>query len=278
MTFDSTDHDPPRDFKFPATNAAVTFESTDARVLGLLHLAAGAEPHPTILLLHGIPGYERNFDLAQAVRRAGWNALVFHYRGAWGSPGAFSFQHVLDDTRAALAFLREPRARELYRVEIDRIVLLGHSLGAFAALTTALADSQIRAVISLALYDLGAIANACHNAAYAEATRQFFEWGMPPLRDTSPQALLDELMTHGANWHLPQYAATLAERQLLLVDAAQDRIAPAVLHHAPLAQALQEAHARAITQLTFDTDHAFCDHRIALARTIIEWLDRTGSK
>jgi hypothetical protein len=34
--------------------------------------------------LHGFPGNERNFDVAQALRRAGYAALVFHYRGSWG--------------------------------------------------------------------------------------------------------------------------------------------------------------------------------------------------
>lgn len=34
-------------------------------MLGMIHIAQGVGPHPTILLLHGILGYERNFDLAQ---------------------------------------------------------------------------------------------------------------------------------------------------------------------------------------------------------------------
>ncbi|MBF8286011.1 MAG: hypothetical protein HW378_4926 [Anaerolineales bacterium] len=30
---------------------------------------------PTVLLLHGIPGVEKNYDLAYALRGAGWNVL-----------------------------------------------------------------------------------------------------------------------------------------------------------------------------------------------------------
>jgi esterase/lipase len=48
---------------------------------GLLYLAQGKGPHATVLFLHGFPGNEKNIDLAQAVRRAGFNALVFYYRG-----------------------------------------------------------------------------------------------------------------------------------------------------------------------------------------------------
>ena len=57
----------------------------------------------TVVLLHGLPGNEQNLDLAQAIRRAGWNVLTLHYRGAWGSPGQFSLQHVLEDADAAVA-------------------------------------------------------------------------------------------------------------------------------------------------------------------------------
>ena len=41
------------------------------RSRSVLYPAGGEGPHPTVLLCHGIPGCERNLDLAQAVRRAG---------------------------------------------------------------------------------------------------------------------------------------------------------------------------------------------------------------
>ena len=53
----------------------------------LLYEAQGPGPHPTALLLHGFPGFEKNLDLAQSIRRAGWNVVFFHYRGSWGSGG-----------------------------------------------------------------------------------------------------------------------------------------------------------------------------------------------
>jgi predicted alpha/beta-fold hydrolase len=30
-------------------------------------------------------------DLIQAIRRSGWNAVTFNYRGSWGSPCVFRF-------------------------------------------------------------------------------------------------------------------------------------------------------------------------------------------
>ena len=48
-------------------------------LLGTLFLAPGDKPKPTAVLLHGIPGIEKNYDLALNLRNHGWNALIFHY-------------------------------------------------------------------------------------------------------------------------------------------------------------------------------------------------------
>jgi len=47
----------------------LTFPSFGHRMTGFSYLAAGAGPHPTILLLHGFPGNEKNLDVAQAKRQ-----------------------------------------------------------------------------------------------------------------------------------------------------------------------------------------------------------------
>jgi hypothetical protein len=44
------------------------------------------------LLLHGCPGLQQNGDLAVALRDRGWNALIFHYRGSWGSGGRYDLR------------------------------------------------------------------------------------------------------------------------------------------------------------------------------------------
>jgi len=91
---------------------------------GALYVATGATSHPTEVFPKGVPGIEQNLDLAQAVRRAGWNALTKHTRGTWGSPGVFSYQHLLEDTSAALDFVRGPTNASTYR----RMTTRGFSL------------------------------------------------------------------------------------------------------------------------------------------------------
>src|SRR5437588_55662 len=79
--------DPPIDSTSRAGMIAFALPSHGANMNAVLYTAAGSGAHPTVLLLHGFPGNEQNLDLAQAIRRAGWNVLTLHYRGSWGSPG-----------------------------------------------------------------------------------------------------------------------------------------------------------------------------------------------
>src|SRR5271170_4218023 len=77
----------------PAAMDSFQIPSHGALLNALVYVAAGVGPHPAVVLLHGFPGNERNLDLAQDIRRAGWDVLYFDYRGSWGSPGDFSFSH-----------------------------------------------------------------------------------------------------------------------------------------------------------------------------------------
>src|SRR4029453_11235629 len=81
----------------PAGATELIIPSANSQLAGLIYRANGAQKHPTLLLLHGYPGNERNLDLAQVVRAHGWNVIYFNYRGAWGSQGTFSFTNAVVD-------------------------------------------------------------------------------------------------------------------------------------------------------------------------------------
>ena len=81
--------DPIADKQFPPGLSVLTIPSNGSEMDAFFYLASGAGPHGTVVLLHGLPGYEINGDLAQSIRRAGWNVLLFNYRGTWGSTGIF---------------------------------------------------------------------------------------------------------------------------------------------------------------------------------------------
>lgn len=121
----------------------VSFPSDGFRLLGVLYLARGAGPHPTALLPHGCPGLEQNGDLAADLRDRGWNALIFHYRGSWGSQGRYNLATVPRDVLAAADYLQSGAHPS---VDPGRLVVIGHSLGGWAAILAAAADQRLRAV------------------------------------------------------------------------------------------------------------------------------------
>jgi hypothetical protein len=44
-------------------------------------------------------------------------------------------------------------------------------------------------------------------------------------------------------------------------------------HHVPLVEALEQCTAPNLTHTILDTEHGFSDKRIALAQTILDWLN-----
>ena len=115
--------DPVPDPQHPAAIAELSIPSSGARMPALIYLANGPGPHPTFVLLHGFPGNEKNLDIAQDLRRNGFNVLFFHYRGAWGSQGDYSLLHLAEDAASALSYLRQ-NAAELH-VDPGKLSLVG---------------------------------------------------------------------------------------------------------------------------------------------------------
>ncbi|GAB2957794.1 alpha/beta hydrolase family protein [Nonomuraea fastidiosa] len=267
--------DPPLDAEFPATTPAVTFESAGEDLLGVLHVPAGRGPHPVVVLLHGFPGNERNFDLAQALRRAGYAALVFHYRGSWGVGGSWSWGNVLEDAATVVAKVREPEFASAHRLDPARLAVAGHSLGGFAALMTAAADPHIAAVASIAGFDFGAAVAQCREdpgrrAAYVEA----FAGSLTPLKGTSGEALVAEMEAAGDAWRLAGLAPRLADRPVLLVGTGRDDVTPSEVHHDPLVAAYEKHPVERLHHRVLPTDHALSDQRVTLARTLSDFLAR----
>src|SRR2546426_8591488 len=129
--------DPPRDSVHPARMEVLHIPSGGVNINGVAYIASGPGAHPAFIFFYGLPGNEKNLDLAQAVRRAGWNAITMNYRGSWGSPGSFQFAHTLEDADAALAYLRDTANVRALAIDTTRMVLAGHSMGGWVTAMTA---------------------------------------------------------------------------------------------------------------------------------------------
>ena len=270
--YDPATMDPPaRDSAFPAEMAELALESAGARLNAILYVAAGRGPHPIVLLLHGNPGNERNLDLAQAIRRAGYSVLFFNYRGSWGSGGTFSRTHALEDAHAALRWARSSSTAARFRIDTARVALVGHSMGGWVALMTAAADPKVMCVAGLDSRNTGAYGhmlqgNRSADSAVALRTDSLVAPGGPYRAEGSGAALVAEMKANADRWDLTAHARALSDRPVLLIGAELRT------DHNGLVDALDRAGARRVTALTWDTDHSFSDRRIALARTVVDWL------
>ena len=270
--YDPVTVDPPaRDSAHPPRMAEIAFQSAGDRLNGLLYIAAGAGPHPVVLLLHGNPGNERNLDVAQAVRRAGYTVLYFDYRGNWGSGGSFSRTHALEDVGAALRWVRSPVVATQFAIDTSRVALVGHSMGGWLALMSAAADPKVACVSALDARNVGAYGRQLQRDRVAEsalvATNDSLTAPGAPYRvEGGGAALVTEMKANAERWDVRGNARALSDRPILLVAAAfkadQDS----------LVASLGAAGARRVTALAWRTDHSFSDRRLTLARTIVSWL------
>jgi uncharacterized protein len=233
----------------------VTFDSDGHRLVGVLYLARGGEPKPTALLLHGCPGLEKNLDLAVRLRDRGWNALVFHYRGCWGSAGRYDLRTVPRDVAAAVGYLTG-----CPRVDPGRIAVVGHSMGGWAAIMTASSEPRLRAVaVYGAAPRLGASLRLGPDRVEEEFTR---------FLAVAPQDLAAQLATVGEQMDALGAVTAIRPRPLLVVHGTRD---PWV----PVTQA-RELAARAGPWCRYveveGANHAFSWHRAELADMIAGWL------
>ncbi|NEX93535.1 alpha/beta fold hydrolase [Caulobacter sp. 17J65-9] len=257
--------DPPANAAHPAQLLQVRYPTGGVEVPARLFLAAGEGPHPTVLLLHGFPGTELNLDLARAIQRAGWNVMAIHYRGVWGAPGQFSFGHTIEDTRAALAWLRAPANSS--RVDASRLVVLGHSMGGFD--TVMVGDEPVAGFVVISAADFASwVSDADTPAQRAELAAELAEDAS--FSNAPPKALVDEIYANAKarTWDWRGHAAKMAGRPVLTISS-DDGNGPA---DQAAADAVRAAGGPAPTQVKFTTDHSYNDHRVALQTTVVDWL------
>lgn len=274
--------DPTPDKANPAHTETFQIPSHGALLNALMYVAPGATPHPVVLLLHGFPGNERNLDLAQSIRRAGWDVLYFNYRGAWGSPGEFSFAHAIEDTQAAIAWLRDPANARKLHADPATLVLIGHSMGGMIAANVAAQDPAIRAVglisaANMAGRTLPAVQAHQEAAALPGIASSLAAEGLAPLSacptpaclQTLSTTLAKELLSNAARWNLPDLAPKLASRPMLIVTS-DDGLADAAN---ALTDNLRKLGDSEVSAVHLPTDHVYSDHRIALQQTVLEGLN-----
>jgi acetyl esterase/lipase len=258
--------DPPPDVKFPARMEVIHVPSGGVQINGVVYVASGPGPHPTFVFFHGLPGNEKNLDLAQAVRRAGWTAVTVNYRGSWGSPGDFRFAQNLEDAKATLAFIRAPDNAKRLSIDANRIAIGGHSMGGWVTAETLAQDAALLGGVIISPGDMGGAGLAAqeHRAQVVAAMNDDRE----SLVGVSGESMTDELAQHGQEWAFSTLAPQLVHRRLLVLYG-NDFVKNDSLE---LIKDIKAAGGKMLSSHYVVTDHSWSDHRIALESLVINWL------
>lgn len=247
----------------PASFIELQLPSAGSLLQGFMYKANGSLPHPTLILLHGYPGNERNLDLAQAVRAHGWNVVYFNYRGSWGSQGEFSFRHCVEDVKNLVAFFRKNAAK--YQIDPDRIALFGHSMGGFVALKALSEIPEVRKGFALSTWDFYESVNIATKAKQMimlekEADDYFV------LNKRSGKDLF-AAVTMEADFHdLRNSVIPLADKELVMLDEHDE--------NSSLAAAIRRANKNYFSYERWTTDHSFTNKRASLINRVLQFLDR----
>lgn len=267
--------DPPHDVQYPASVVELNVPSDVSRMPAHMYLAAGPGPHPTVVLLHGLPGNERNLDIAQALRRFGFNTLYFHYRGAWGAEGEYRFSQLPVDAIAVLDFLRHEQNAQRLRVDREALSVLGHSLGGYAALATGARDAQLRCVMALSPANLG-LWQADIDSGGGETSLRLKAYAdeLYMLQGFSGERLEEELAFADASlWETSGFGPGLQGKSVLMMVGQQDQVTPAATMFEPVVAAYEKFAGIDLTAKVISGDHSFSWSRMRLTREILAWSD-----
>ena len=248
----------------PAHGVYLNLDSHGSRIFGRLLLPDFFDKEsrcPVVLMLHGQPGGDKNFDIAEALRANGYGVAVISYRGIWGSHGYYRLSHNIEDVIATVDFLREMAAD--YRLDPDRVYLFGHSMGGFSALNAMARGLQVSGAVLMAPYDTGytylydrenftAVTN-CKNRGYFNLD--------------SENAFEEDAQANAESWYFRNLIPHLDQQaSYCFIDGAKDTTSRST---DGLAEEMKRAGFRVDYHLLED-GHMFPLHRATIARIALE--------
>jgi len=252
------------DFKpdelYPAGQVELQIKSSDSTMYGFAYTANGEGPHPTIVLLHGLPGNERNLDIAQNMRRAGFNVIYFNYRGTWGSKGVFKFKNAVEDAGAVVDFLTDSLNRETLKVDTGKITYVGHSMGAGIALIAGLKDPRIKGVFAVSVFNPFTLLQGENAEGTLIGLKEYLlTLGM---HNCDPNEFLNDLLNDIDQYNIEKMIAN-SKKPVMVID-----------EHMNNSSFTNYNKSKTFEYKIWNTDHAFSNRRIALTKEIVNWMNK----
>ena len=253
------------DKTYPAGSTELFIPSAKSQLAGMIYRPNGNKKHPTLILLHGFPGNERNLDLAQVVRAHGWNVIYFNYRGSWGSQGKFSFKNCVEDVGNVVAFCN--KYQDSLKIDTSNIVLFGHSMGGWVCLKALEQLPQIKKGFALSTW------NIYDELKNIQSEKQLIELAKNPtifpkyfvLNSTTVDILLPAFKEI-SYYKLATNAKSLSDKQIMILDEH--------VSNKEIADSIKEMHLSFFNYQVWETDHGFTNKRVSLMNKLISLLDK----
>ena len=245
----------------PAGMTELTIPSGNSNLAGFIYSANGSQKHPTLLLLHGFPGNERNLDLAQIVRAHGWNVIYFDYRGSWASQGQFSFENCVQDVVNVVAFCK--KYSDSLHIDTSNIALFGHSMGGFVCLKALTVLPGIKKGFAISTWDIYESAKNLKPSQVKDAAMMAGEYFV---LNTPTEKLLEQAMSNLSYFNLQNQTAALSGKEIIMLDEHN--------LNKNLAEKISESNHAFFDYEVWQTDHPFTNKRISLINKVLEFLDR----
>ena len=253
------------DVSSPASSTELFIPSGNSMIAGLIYSANGLQKHPTLLLLHGYPGNERNLDIAQVVRSHGWNVIYFDYRGSWGSQGKFSFKNSVEDVVNVVAFCN--KYQDSLKIDTSNIVLFGHSLGGWVVLKALQELPTIKKGFALSTWNIGNVyKNVTTEKEMLRLANDPKTGGKYFVLNTSLKDLYTPVLQGQTYFNLLNDTKSLADKQIIMIDEHEK--------NSQLADKMKESNKSYFDYSVWQTDHVFTNKRASLINKVLEFLEK----
>ena len=249
----------------PASSTELFIPSGNSQIAGLIYNANGLQKHPTLLLLHGYPGNERNLDIAQVVRSRGWNVIYFDYRGSWGSQGKFSFKNCVEDVVNVVAFCN--KYQDSLKIDTSNIVLFGHSMGGWICLKALQELPTIKKGFALSTWNIGNdYKNVSNEKEMLRLANDPNTGGKYFVLNASLKDLYTPVLQDKTYFNLLNDTKSLSDKQIIMIDEHEK--------NSQLAEKIKESNKLYFDYSVWQTDHSFTNKRASLINKVLAFIEK----
>jgi len=163
---------------------------------------------------------------------------------------------------SAVAFCKQ-QAQTLH-IDTARLALFGHSMGGWVALKALAQQPGIKKAIILSPMNIYAV--VAMSKTPSDTGFETYVAGLFMLHNTSGHALLAAVQANTAAYELAAEAVPLSTKQLVFLD--ENR------RNEQWIKVIGAANKASFRYEVWDTDHPFSNKRVALTKTVLEFLNK----